>query len=75
MPGKKKGGKKGKGKKKAKKVEGAEDIVQNLLKCYERNCNLTDSQMCPGIKSALREAKENENVLSRVHILCFLFVI
>ncbi|KAK3095694.1 hypothetical protein FSP39_017688 [Pinctada imbricata] len=63
MP-KKKGKKKG-GKKAKAKVEGAEDIVQSLLKCYERNCTLTDSQMCPGIKNALRECKENETVLNR----------
>ncbi|XP_048745831.1 uncharacterized protein LOC125658587 isoform X2 [Ostrea edulis] len=63
----KKSGKKGKGKgkKKAKKtVAGAEDIVHSLLKCYERNCGLTESQMSPRIKSALRDCKENEKVLS-----------
>ncbi|XP_061194083.1 uncharacterized protein LOC133202305 isoform X2 [Saccostrea echinata] len=63
----KKSGKKGKGKgkKKAKKtVAGAEDIVQSFLKCYERNCGLTESQISPRIKSALRACKENETVLS-----------
>jgi hypothetical protein len=65
----KKSGKKGKGKgkKKAKKtIAGAEDIVHSLLKCYERNCGLTESQMSPRIKSALRTCKENETVLSTV---------
>lgn len=63
----KKSGKKGKGKgkKKAKKtIAGAEDIVHSLLKSYERNCGLTDSQISPRIKSALRACKENETVLS-----------
>ena len=65
----KKSGKKGKGKgkKKAKKtVAGAENIVHSLLKCYERNCGLTESQISPRIKNALRACKENETVLSTV---------
>ncbi|XP_062570893.1 uncharacterized protein LOC134232913 isoform X2 [Saccostrea cucullata] len=63
----KKSGKKGKGKgkKKAKKtIAGAEDIVHSFLKCYERNCGLTESQISPRIKSALKACKENETVLS-----------
>lgn len=74
----KKSGKKGKGKgkKKAKKtIAGAEDIVHSLLKSYERNCGLTESQISPRIKSALRACKENETVLSTVCVyLAFIHV-
>lgn len=68
MPKKgKKGGKKGKkGKKKAKGPANAEDIVKRLLKCYERNCALTDSRMCPRVAAALRGCSENNAVLSQV---------
>lgn len=77
----KKSGKKGKGKgkKKAKKtIAGAEDIVHSLLKSYERNCGLTESQISPRIKSALRACKENETVLSTVCIytcICVLYFV
>lgn len=73
----KKSGKKGKGKgkKKAKKtIAGAEDIVHSLLKSYERNCGLTESQISPRIKSALRACKENETVLSTVCIIILVYV-
>lgn len=74
----KKSGKKGKGKgkKKAKKtIAGAEDIVHSLLKSYERNCGLTESQISPRIKSALRACKENETVLSTVCIYLYMCLI
>ncbi|XP_045200585.2 uncharacterized protein LOC123554471 isoform X1 [Mercenaria mercenaria] len=69
MPKKgKKGGKKGKkkgGKKKAKGPANAEDIMQRLLKCYERNCHNTDSRMCPRIAAALRGCMENNAILAQ----------
>lgn len=65
MPKKGKKGKKKGGKKKKKTIAGAEDIIQRLYKCYERNCALTDSQMCPGIKQALKACQENNTVLEK----------
>lgn len=65
MPKKGKKGKKKGGKKKKKTVAGAEDIIQRLYKCYERNCALTDSQMCSGIKKALKACQENTTVLEK----------
>lgn len=70
MPKKgKKGGKKGKkkgGKKKGKAPANADQIVQRLLKCYERNCFLTESRMCPKIASALRGCIENSAIQTQV---------
>ncbi|KAH3807947.1 hypothetical protein DPMN_136295 [Dreissena polymorpha] len=69
MPKKgKKGGKKGKkkgGKKKAKAPANAGDIIQRLLKCYERNCHLTESRVCPRIVAALKGCLENQGILSQ----------
>lgn len=69
MPKKgKKGGKKGKkkgGKKKAKGPSNADVIIKGLLKCYERNCNLSESKMCPRIAAALRGCSENNAILSQ----------
>ena len=68
MPPKK--GKKGKGKKKGKKKSkgpaNSDEIVKRLLKCYERNCYLTDSQMCPGIKKNMLACIENKAILPQV---------
>ncbi|XP_048247427.1 uncharacterized protein LOC124119712 [Haliotis rufescens] len=71
MPKKGKG--KGKGKDKGKKgkkgrsrLSETDDVVmKKLLKCYERNCALTDSQMCPGVKAAIKAAMEGEKLLTR----------
>ena len=71
MPKKgKKGAKKGgkKGKKKAKGPANADDIMRRLIKCYERNCVVTESRMCPRIAAALRECAENGTVLSQVYL-------
>ena len=63
-------GKKGKGKKKGKKKSkgpaNSDEIVKRLLKCYERNCYLTDSQMCPGIRKAMLGCIENKAILPQV---------
>ncbi|OWF54471.1 uncharacterized protein LOC110444826 isoform X1 [Mizuhopecten yessoensis] len=61
--GKKKGGKKGK--KKTKTVAGADAIIQKLLKGYERNCALTESQPSPWIRNALKGCLENGTVLDK----------
>jgi len=69
MPKKgKKGGKKGKkkGNKKLKGPANANEIIQRLLKCYERNCVNTDSRMCPRIAAALRGCMENNGILAQV---------
>ena len=66
MPKSGKKGKKKGGKKKKKTIVGAENIIQRLYKCYERNCALTDSQMCVGIKKALKACLENTTVLEKV---------
>lgn len=80
MPKKgKKGGKKGKkkgGKKKGKAPANADQIIQRLLKCYDRNCFLTESRMCPKIAASLRGCMENGTVLSQVkfhRISCVFF--
>ena len=65
MPKSGKKGKKKGGKKKKKTIVGAENIIQRLYKCYERNCALTDSQMCVGIKKALKACLENTTVLEK----------
>ena len=66
-------GKKGKGKKKGKKKSkgpaNSDQILQRLLKCYDRNCYLTDSQMCPGIKKSLLACIENKAILPQVLFL------
>ncbi|KAL3847689.1 hypothetical protein ACJMK2_018649 [Sinanodonta woodiana] len=60
-----KGKKKGKKKTKAKGPANADVIVQRLLKCYERNCVVTESQMCLTIKKALQACIENGAILTR----------
>ena len=68
MPPKK--GKKGKGKKKGKKKSkgpaNSDEIVKRLLKSYERNCYLTDSQMCPAIRKNMLACIENKAILAQV---------
>lgn len=66
MPKKGKKGKKKGGKKKAKGPANAAEVMQALLKCYERNCLNTDSRMCPRIVAALRGCIENNAILSQV---------
>ncbi|KAJ8310692.1 hypothetical protein KUTeg_012557 [Tegillarca granosa] len=63
----KKGGKKGKGgkKKKAKTVAGADLIIQKLIKTYDRNCALTESLACPGIRNALKACLEDGKILNK----------
>ncbi|XP_064615594.1 uncharacterized protein LOC135479631 [Liolophura sinensis] len=69
MPGKtgKKGNKKGKKKGASKKLPGrnetAEVVVKRLLKCYEKNCAFTESQMCPGIRDGMKKCIENNSLL------------
>jgi len=64
--GKKKGGKKKKGKK--KKMIGHETpemVVKRLMKTYERNTNQTETVMCPGLRGAMRESMEKNELLSK----------
>jgi len=68
MPKKGKKGKKKGGKKKGKAPANADQIIQRLLKCYERNCVLTESRMCPKIASSLRGCIENSSILTQVNI-------
>lgn len=74
MPGKtgKKGKKKGKKKGASKKLPGrnetAEVVVKRLLKCYEKNCAFTESQMCPGIRDSMKKCIENNSLLVKVII-------
>lgn len=66
MP-KKKGGKKKKGKKKKKMVgnETPEQVVRRLLKTYDRNCSTSNTLPCPGIRSRLKDAVENNELLTK----------
>ncbi|GFN94416.1 NACHT lrr and pyd domains-containing protein 9 [Plakobranchus ocellatus] len=57
---------KGKGKDKGKKGgSGADNDSKKLLKVYEKNCGLTNSQMCPGIRSLLKAAAEDDKVVTK----------
>ena len=65
--GKGKGKDKGKGKEKGKKgSSGADNESRKLLKTYERNCAMTNSQMCSGIRSLLKAAAEDGKVVTKV---------
>ncbi|XP_059164171.1 uncharacterized protein LOC131947100 [Physella acuta] len=74
MPkGKKRGKGKGKGKGKAKgkskgkdqKTPSGDGETRRLLKAYEKNCVMTNSQMCPGIRKLLRAAAEENKLVTK----------
>ncbi|KAK0048886.1 hypothetical protein Bpfe_021652 [Biomphalaria pfeifferi] len=67
MPkGKKKSKGKGKGKSKVKKdVLGTDGDSKKVLKTYERNCSMSNSQMYPGIKQLLKAAAEENKVITK----------
>lgn len=68
MPGKK-SGKKKKGKKKKKQNiagnETAAQVVKRVLKAYEKNCAQSDCNICPGLRSSLKDSVENDRLLAK----------
>ena len=72
MPAKKKGDKKKKVKK-PKKVAGtnetADVIVKRLMKCYDKNCAESNSQMSPGVKATLKDNWNKAQLMVKVGVI------
>jgi hypothetical protein len=68
--GKRKGKKKGKGKKKDKEAMGPDSVVNKLFKAYQQNCANANSQMAPNVKKSLKQAIEDEKLVTEVRLTC-----